>query len=180
MKRLYIFLRNNYLYFMFYSFIGWIYELFFFLFQGELVNRGFLFGPYLPIYGIGSLFLIYILNGLIKKKITIKKVNITPIIIFLLVFVITTIVEYVGHFVLDEYFNIILWDYSQDYLNINGRVCFYASRNFAIMGTIGLYFIQPKLEFFLNKLNDLKINALFIGLLLIFIIDFVFTIINLL
>lgn len=174
----YEFFRKNYLFFIFYSFIGWIYEEIFFAVQGEFVNRGFLTGPYLPIYGIGSLFLIYLLKDLIKKKIKIKKINITPIIVFLLVFVITTVVEYVGHFILDEYFNIILWDYSKNYLNINGRVCFYASRNFAIMGTIGMYFVQPKLERFLNKLSEKKINFLFVVLFLIFIIDFIFTIIN--
>ena len=114
MKKFYRFFRNNYLYFLFYSFIGWIYELVFFALQGKILNRGFLTGPYLPIYGIGSLFLIYILGNLIKKKIYIKKLNIVPILIFIFVFLITTIVEYVGHFILDKYFNIILWDYSKD------------------------------------------------------------------
>ena len=179
MKKLYNFIRTNYLYFIFYSFIGWIYELFFFLFEGELVNRGFLFGPYLPIYGIGSIFLIYLLKDLVKKKIKIKNINITPILIFISVFLITTIVEYIGHYVLDEYFNIMLWDYSEEYWNINGRVCFFASRNFAIMGTLGIYFVQPRLEKFLNKISEKKINFVFIILLIIFILDLVFSLIKL-
>jgi len=178
MKKLYEFIRKNYFYFIFYSVVGWIYELFFFLFRGELVNRGFLTGPYLPIYGIGSLFIIYLLNKLKDKKICLKKINLMPVIIFLLIFIITTIVEYIGHFILDEYFNIILWDYSQDYWNINGRVCFYASRNFAIMGIIGIYLVHPKLERFINNLSDKIKNILFIFFGSTFLIDFLFTIIK--
>ena len=179
MKKFYEFFKVNYLYFIFYAFIGWIYELFFFLFQGELVNRGFLMGPYLPIYGIGALFVIYLLTKLKDKKIYLKKFNLMPIIIFILIFIITTIVEYIGHYVLDEWFNIILWDYSQDYWNINGRVCFYASRNFAIMGTIGLYLVQPRLESIIKKLSKKKINIIFIILILLFVFDLIITLIKL-
>ena len=172
-------LKKYYIYFVCYAVIGWIYELFFFLFEGQLVNRGFLMGPYLPIYGIGALFIILFLKSLKNKKVMIKKINIMPIIIFILIFLITTIVEYVGHFVLNEFFNISLWDYSGEFLNINGRVCFFASRNFAIMGTLGIYFVHPWLESKVNKLQKREYNVLFFTLLFVIIIDFVFSILNL-
>lgn len=171
--------KKYFIYFICYAVIGWIYELFFFLFEGELVNRGFLLGPYLPIYGIGALFIILLLKKLKDKKLKIKNINIMPVIIFLLIFIITTIVEYIGHFILDEYLNISLWDYSEEFLNINGRVCFFASRNFAIMGIIGIYYVHPWLEMKVNKLQKREFNALFYTLFFVFIIDFIFTILNL-
>lgn len=171
--------RKYFIYFVCYAVIGWIYELFFFLFEGELVNRGFLHGPYLPIYGIGALFIVLLLKKLKDKPIKLKKINFMPVIIFILIFFITTIVEYIGHFVLDKYFNIVLWDYSEEFLNINGRVCLFASRNFAIMGILGIYFVHPWLENKVNKLSKREFNVLFFTLLLVIIVDFVFTILNL-
>lgn len=171
--------KKYYIYFVCYAVMGWIYELFFFLFEGELVNRGFLMGPYLPIYGIGALFIIILLKKLKDKKLKVKNINFMPVVIFILIFIITTIVEYIGHFILDEFFNISLWDYSEEFLNINGRVCFFASRNFAIMGTLGIYIVHPWLEKKVNKLQKREFNILFYTLLLVIIVDFIFTILNL-
>ena len=58
-----------------------------------------------------------------------------------------------------------LWDYSYDFLNINKRVNWDASRNFAIGGTLLLYTIQPLLDKFLSKskINTKLIITLIIG-----------------
>ncbi len=169
-------LINSFIIFFTYSVIGWIYELFIFYYHGQgWVNRGFLYGPYLPVYGFGGLLLAITLNKLLKKK---KKNLIEWIIniltVFIAVFIITTVVEYITHYVLDTYFNIKLWDYSKDFLNINGRVCFNASRNFAVGGTILLYLIQPLIEKFIKKCK--KKDKISIVLLIIMIIDFIITI----
>lgn len=94
-----------------------------------------------------------ILINLIVHKFKIKKIDLTPILVFLLIWIITTIVEYIGHFITYELSHTMLWDYSKDFLNINKRVCFDASRNFAIGGTLLLYLIQPLIDKFLNKTN---------------------------
>ena len=230
---------NIYLTFFVYCVIGWLYEvIWLYILDGKLTNRGFLFGPYLPIYGFGMLLLIFLLRKLMKKKInfsnylsiptllimflfifivtieysvptiykittfmscfafpliiylvislifvfilriklpikTQEKINVTPLVIFILIFLITTIVEYVGHYILDVHFDILLWDYSKDYLNLNKRVCFDASRNFAIGGTFLLYVVQPRLEKFLSKLKMNK--KLFYTLLfgIVMLVDFI-------
>jgi len=77
--------KKYYIYFVCYAVMGWIYELFFFLFEGELVNRGFLMGHYLPIYGIGALFIILLLKKLKDKKLKVKNINFMPVIIFILI-----------------------------------------------------------------------------------------------
>lgn len=173
----YKFFRKYFLCFIIYAFVGWIYEVLWFSFNSKkFVNRGFLYGPYLPIYGFGVLILLLLLNKIMNKKIKVFNVTITPVLVFILIFFITSIVEYISHYILDNYFNIVLWDYSKNCLNINGRICFEASRDFAIGGVLALYIIQPLLNKFLNKISDILQNIIFIVLFIIFITDFVVTI----
>ena len=110
---------------------------------------------YLKGYGIGllitniiALVIVYFLKTKFKK---VKNLDVTIIIVFLLIWIITTLLEYVSHFVMDKYFNKMLWDYTKDFLNVNKRVNWDASRNFAIGGTFFLYTIQPLLDKFIKK-----------------------------
>lgn len=179
MKKFYSFFKENFYYFIIYAFIGWLYELvFFFIRDGKLINRGFLYGTYLPIYGFGALILLYMLKDFVKKKRYIFKLNITPVLVFIIIFVVTTIVEYIGHFILDEFFGIVLWDYSKDFLNINGRVCFYASRNFAIGGTFCIYLLQPRFEKLYKKMKEKTKTILILTIGLIFFVDLLVTILG--
>ena len=172
-------LRNYFIYFFVYAVIGWLYELFIFYYHGEgWINRGFLYGPYLPVYGFGMLLLIACLKNIMKKKHKIGKVNINILLVLVGVFLIATLTEYVAHYVLDTFFNIKLWDYSKEFLNINGRVCFNASRNFAIGGTFLLYCINPLVDKFIKKTNNKKLNIIGITLFSIIIIDLLITIIT--
>lgn len=178
MEKFLKFVEKNYFIFIVYAFLGWIYEVSLYLIRDHVfVNRGFLLGPYLPIYGFGALILYYLIYKFAIKKHKIGKVNITPVLVFIIIFIVTTVVEYIAHFVLDEYFGIILWDYTNDYWNINGRVCFEASRNFAIVGTVCLYFVQPLLENKLFKLKDNYQHILFVILFIPVIVDFIIKII---
>ena len=172
-------IRNCFIYFFVYAVIGWIYELFIFYYHGEgWINRGFLYGPYLPVYGFGMLLLIYSLKGIMNKKHKIGSININIILVLIGVFLIATLTEYIAHFILDTYFNIKLWDYTNQFLNINGRVCFNASRNFAIGGTFLLYIINPFIDKYIKNTDDKKLNIISIILISIIIIDLIITIIT--
>ena len=72
-----------FIYFMLYSIIGWIYEVFLevVVYRWGFSNRGVLFGPYCVIYGFGALILIFSLSWLQKKRIHIGKVLITPLLL---------------------------------------------------------------------------------------------------
>ena len=166
--------RDYYLYFMFYSVAGWIYEVtWFFQRRDKFINRGFLFGPYLPIYGFGALIIILLLSKLKTQKICIKNFNITPIIIFAMITLISTIIEYITHFVLDTYFDIRLWNYKNQFLNINGRICLKSSLLFGIAGIIALYFAQPFLSKYIKKLPEKVKNIIAIALGIIMITDLI-------
>ena len=109
MKKLDTFFKKNFLIFITYAFIGWIYEVMWFIFmRGKFVNRGFLNGPYLPIYGFGALILYYMLRNFMKKKHKVGKLNINLILVFIIIFIVTTVVEFIAHYILDTYFNIVL------------------------------------------------------------------------
>ncbi len=125
---------------------------------------------FLSKYGIGLvianvviLVLIYLILSKTKSK-KLKNLDITVILVFLLIWIITTVIEYVSHFMTDKLFHMMLWDYSRDFLNINSRVNWDASRNFAIGGTLLLYTVQPHLERFLKKIP--KDRKLYIVLLI--------------
>jgi len=136
---------------------------------------------YLKGYGIGLLItniivliVVYLLRTKFKK---VKNVDVTIILVFLAIWIITTLIEYVSHFVMDKYFNTMLWDYTKDFLNINKRVNWDASRNFAIGGTFFLYTVQPLLDKILPKTTQKKKNiiALIIGIPML--LDFIFHVI---
>ena len=90
--------EEYFFYFMLYSVIGWIYEVFLevVVYRWGFSNRGALFGPYCIIYGVGALILIFSLSGLKKQRITVGKLQITPLLVLLGLVVITTVVELIG------------------------------------------------------------------------------------
>lgn len=101
--------------------------------EGKWTNRGFLFGPYCPIYGFGSLLIIYFLENFKSS----------PVAVFFLGMLFTSILEYVTSYILEKMFNAKWWDYSQMRFNINGRVCLLNSTEFAVLGLGLTYIIHP-------------------------------------
>src|SRR5699024_8539271 len=87
--------QEYFLYFMCYSVIGWLYEVFLevVVYRWGFSNRGVLFGPYCVVYGFGAVILLLSLRPLMDKRIRIGKLCITPMLVFLGIVVITTLVE---------------------------------------------------------------------------------------
>ena len=133
--------------FFVYCVIGWIYEVIWEVAIGHgFVNRGFLHGFYLPIYGFGALILIFSLKNLMKKDIKIGKIKITPLIVFLAILFIVSAVEFSASYVMELIFHKRWWDYSYDILNLNGRISLRNSSLLALGGMLFVYGIQPILE----------------------------------
>lgn len=137
---------------------------------GEYLNR---FGVGLVVANVVALGIIFALIKFTKNK-KIKEFDTTIILVFLLIWIITTLIEYASHFVMDKCFNMILWDYTNDFLNINARVNWDASRNFSIGGTFLLYTVQPLLNkvFPKMKANTKLILTAIIGIPML--LDFIF------
>lgn len=158
-----------FLLFLSYSLLGYIAEIIFCsIHEKKLVlNRGFLIGPYLPIYGVGALSILYLLDRYKKDLVA----------LFVMGAVLCSIVEYFTSLIMEKIFKIRWWDYSHMKLNLNGRICLYNSFFFGLGGVVIVKFINPFYIHLLNLLPDLWIFILGIIFFLIFFIDFITTIV---
>ena len=158
-KLLYIFLM-----FLIYSFVGWVAEVILAYFtHKKFINRGFLIGPYCPIYGIGVLLIVWLLKRYMDSVLA----------LFILAMVICMVLEYVTSYVMEKLFNTRWWDYSEMRFNINGRICLETAIPFGIGGLIIMYIVNPFFEGILNGLSDKMILILGIGLFGIFLVDLI-------
>ena len=158
-------MRNVMIYFLLfliYSFCGWAIEVIGKLIEKKkFINRGFLIGPYCPIYGFGALAITFLL----------KKYTNDGIALFIMAIVICGILEYITSYLMEKLFKARWWDYSQKKFNINGRVCLDTIIPFGLLGIFIMYVSNP---FFLDILNKMPSTLLIIlssCLFVIFIID---------
>lgn len=114
--------------FIIYAFIGWGVEVVYAgVNKGVFVNRGFLYGPYCPIYGCGVIVVVLLLYPIKENW----------IMLFLGSFLLTTFLEYITGFILEKLFHNKWWDYSNLPFNIHGYVCI----KFSILWGLGCTFI---------------------------------------
>lgn len=110
--------------FMFYCLVGWIWETCYVSIKdGKLVNRGFLNGPVIPIYGCAAtgIFLAFFNPAMIE--LATETTVISFLVVFLLGAVVASALEYITSFTMEKMFHAKWWDYSNRPLNLNGRIC---------------------------------------------------------
>ncbi len=165
--------QEYFFYFMLYSMIGWIYEVFLevVVYRWGFPNRGVLFGPYCVIYGFGALILIFTLGGLQKKKIYLGKILVTPLLVFVGIVVITTVVELIGSYIMEFTSGGWMWDYTRFAFNFQGRIALNPSIRFGIGGMIFLYVLQPLFVRLTKKIPEKAFSVLTGVLAVLFIID---------
>lgn len=127
------------------------------------VDRGFLIGPVCPIYGFGCLFIFVFLRKYFND----------PVVLFILITVICSILEYFTSYLMEKLFKARWWDYSDKKFNLNGRICLTNLMAFGAGGMIVVYFIQPLITIVISKFSNVLIHILFGLLGLIFIIDII-------
>lgn len=148
--------------FMIYSCGGWVIEMIVVGFsQKKIVNRGFLLGPYLPIYGCAGLLMLAILKFYIHY----------PVLLFLNAILIGSIVEYITSYAMEKIFKAKWWDYSKEPFNLHGRICLVNSILFGLLGTILIYFVNPFFTFCLDLIPTYMLYFIAGLLLSLFIID---------
>ena len=135
-------ISKYFVYFVIFSCMGWIYEsIFCTVKSGSWQNRGFLYGPVCPIYGVGAATIMALMDWFTNQNQ--GQVNYTWWQVFLVAFFGSIVLEYVTSWGLEKLFHAYWWDYSDVPLNINGRVCFPASVGFGAAGLLVIYVIAP-------------------------------------
>lgn len=124
----------HFLYFIIYSFFGWVCEcMYCSLPAKKFINRGFLRGPYCPIYGCGAVCIILLLEPYTGNA----------LLVFCLGVVITSALEYITSWAMEALFHTKWWDYSKRFANINGRICLRNSILFGILCLVVMYIVHP-------------------------------------
>ena len=166
--------RNIILLFIFFAVCGWIYEVVWTYFDdGVWTNRGYLFGPWLPIYGFGGMLIYGIFRKQIKKPLYIGKLNIRFLLLFVYICLITTVVELAATEIIELTGSpfTVLWGYSDHFLNFQGRICFDASARFGVLGLMIIYGALPLYRRLIAIKNQTVLNAVAWTVIVVFLID---------
>ena len=154
-------LKILFLLFIAYSMIGWMIEVVATYPDTKcFVNRGFLIGPYCPIYGNCALAMVLLLHN-VKS----------PVLLFVLSIIICSAGEYITSYLMEKLFHARWWDYTKNKFNINGRICLVNSLAFGVLGFLLVKFVNPFALSLFDKLSPLTINILFYTILTLFLID---------
>lgn len=156
-----------FLLFLVYSILGWIWEsVFCSLWKtGRFINRGFLNGPYCPIYGYGAL-MDLILLGRVDN----------PLLLFFLGGFLCCLLEYATSVAMERLFHARWWDYSHMRFQVHGRVCLLGFLAFGFFSVALVHFISPLIMQAMTGVRQFWIHTVsalaFIGYLLDNIVTF--------
>lgn len=169
--------QNLIIYYFVCSVIGWILEMIYgYMVFGHFVDRGFLYGPMCPIYGCGAILMVLIAEFMNNKK------NMNLIVKFITITVLFTLLEYLGSLILEAIFGLRWWDYTNEFLNLNGRVCLIFSLMFGIMGIVFIEWVYEPSKRLIERLKEkLSNKVIWIVLILcniLWIIDTVFSVLS--
>ena len=138
--------------FYLYCFMGWIWEsCYVSLKNHKWVNRGFLKGPLLPIYGSGAI-VVLISTLMVENNLAL---------VFIIGMISATILEYITGVVMEKLFHVRYWDYTTEPFNINGHVCLLCSLAWGVFSVLLVRFVNPPIEYLINNIPDeiLEISA---------------------
>lgn len=155
-------LSHYVLFFFLCSMLGWMMEVVTFLVcRGKFVNRGFLLGPYCPIYGTGCVLMTWLIP---------QYADSIPA-TFALALLLCGTVEYLTSWAMEKIFHARWWDYSGQRFQLNGRVCLKNLLAFGVLGVLVVKVLAPFAFGLFELLPDRVAYGLCIGLLVLFITD---------
>jgi len=156
--------------FILYSVIGWCLEVIVSTMNsGKFINRGFLNGPYCPIYGVGVMSVLLLLLP-IKDNL---------LLLFVSSILLTTALELGTGYLLERIFNQKWWDYAGENYNFKGYICLQSSLIWGLACVFVVYVVQSIINNFVHLSSGDAGNLIASALLFIFMLDIVITIISL-
>lgn len=161
-----IFMQLDYYFILFiiYSFLGWLMEITLTLIlKRKFVDRGFLIGPYCPIYGFGALLIMDLLENYTDNW----------LVLFILAMVICMILEYLTSYLMEVIFKARWWDYSNKKFNINGRICLETTIPFGLGALLLAYVLHPFFSSLIMNINDTILLVIATFIFALFLVDLI-------
>ncbi|MCA1753579.1 MAG: putative ABC transporter permease [Spirochaeta sp.] len=125
-------------YFAVYAFLGWIIESSFRSIKNQrIINSGFLYGPFIPVFGFGGL-IIHVLY------IPLQPLSYVPAVLILTLLV--TMLEYLAGWLMERVFGLRLWDYSNYRFNLHGRIALRYSAYWLLLALVVIHGLKPRLN----------------------------------
>ena len=154
--------ENYILLFFVTAMLGWVMEVVCKLIQfHRFINRGFLIGPYCPIYGFGSVLITLLLSRYAES----------PVVVFLMGMIICGTLEYLTSYMMEKLFHARWWDYSERKFNLNGRVCLIGAVVFGAFSVVLILLIHPAVARATAWLPPLARHILSAALLVLLLTD---------
>ena len=145
------------LFFYIYCFFGWIIEsTYVSVCTGNWVNRGFMRGPVIPIYGTGAVIVLF----------AVIPFRTSPILVFA-----ASILEFVTGFVMERIYKVRYWDYSDKPFNLCGYICLFNSLCWGVLSILLIYLVHSWVEKGVLFLNDMVLLSIDSGISSLFIVD---------
>lgn len=127
--------------FFFYCMIGWVWEsIYMSVIEKRIQNRGFLHGPYIPIYGFAGIIMNFTFGRLASPILSVN-----TIIIYVVAMVCATTLELITATLAEKFLHRALWDYTIYKINYKGKICLIASLFWGLAGTLFVQVLNPKI-----------------------------------
>lgn len=152
------------LFFYFYCLIGWIWEsCYVSLKQHKWINRGFLHGPFLPIYGCGAIFVLMITIPFTYSR----------VLVYLIGMLSATALEYVAGVLTHKLFHVRYWDYSYRRIQFQGHICLVSSLGWGVFSVLMDFVAHPAIASVLLRLPENLMQYVVYSATILFTVDFV-------
>ena len=150
-------------FFFFYSFFGWCFEsTYVSLHEKRFVNRGFIRGPFLPLYGTGALMML-IVSMPFRDNL---------ILTYVAGCVGATVLEYITGVLMETLFKVRYWDYSHKKFNFQGQICLESSLAWGLLTILMTRIIHKPIEAFALWLPSSVLTGVTMVVTVIFAADF--------
>lgn len=125
------------LFFYFYSVFGWCFESTYVSIKSKrLVNRGFMKGPFLPLYGSGAIMMLVVSMPFVNNV----------VLVYIAGCIGATALEYVTGVTMEALFKVRYWDYSYKKIQFQGHICLSSTLAWGVMTVLMTYYVQKPIE----------------------------------
>ncbi|MCI8530919.1 MAG: putative ABC transporter permease [Lachnospiraceae bacterium] len=150
-------------FFYFYCIFGWCFEsAYVSLKNRHLTNRGFLKGPWLPLYGSGAILVLWLTLPFQE----------TPALVYVVGAIGATVLEYVTGETMVRLFKVRYWDYSDQKLQYKGHICLSSTAAWGFLSLLMVYVVHRPVEQFIFWMHEEAVSVLTFGITVCMVYDF--------